>query len=188
MFPRHWNKISSGIIPNSYIKSSQVLREKHHPRGFKFQTCRLLVKKGIARSFWACVSILVSQIRLQIIIPGLTLVLELCSAVTSSAWAGTTDTCHGPSSGSSGAVVLGKKNGQGAITDMLAPSYQLKSILIMHATVIWIENVWLKNCQTEPGREECWHVSASFLQIFQRCLGNKFPYNKPSPGVISKKC
>lgn len=40
----------------------------------------------------------------------LTLVLGRCSAATSSAGAGTTDTCHVPSSGSSSAVVLEKED------------------------------------------------------------------------------
>lgn len=41
----------------------------------------------------------------------LTLVLELRSAATSTAGAGTTDTCHGPFVGSSDAVVLGRVEG-----------------------------------------------------------------------------
>lgn len=68
----------------------------------------------------------------------LTLVLGRCSAVTSSVGAGTTDTCHVPSSGSSSAVVLEKQDGRNETTPTCwKPPHQTKSILIMPQCFWW---------------------------------------------------
>lgn len=75
---------------------------------------------------------------LQIQTIALTLVLGRCSAAISSAGAGTTDTCHVPSSGSSSAVVLEKQDGRNETTPTCwIPPHQTKSILMMPQCFWW---------------------------------------------------